>query len=77
MRWNLNWLEATHLNDGGTSNRADALRANVESSFENANVSGDHETACHSWIDVAAADMSESLRKRNIECVSIINWPPN
>lgn len=57
-RWR---LEGTHLNDGSSSDRADALRADVEDSFENADIAGDHETDGDSRVDMTAADVTESL----------------
>lgn len=40
------------------------MRADVENSFQNADVSGNHQTAGDRGIDVTAADMPESLEKR-------------
>lgn len=53
----------THLDDGGSGDRSDALRAHVENSLKNADVASHHETACDGRIDVTATDMSESLEK--------------
>lgn len=55
----------THLNDGGSGDCADALRAYVENSLKNADVAGHHEATCDGWIDVTAADVTESLKMQS------------
>lgn len=60
-----NQITRTHLNDGSSGNCTDALRADVEGSFEKADVASNHETTGDGRVDVTAADMSESLWKEN------------
>lgn len=70
-----NQITRTHLNDGSPCNCTDALRADIEGTFEKADVAGNHETTGDGRVDVTAADVSESLPRENsiYECF-VVDW---
>lgn len=53
--------DGTHLNDGSSGNCADALRADVENALKDADIASHHEADCDCWVDMTAADVTESL----------------
>lgn len=65
----------THLDDGRPGDCADALRADVEGAFQEADVAGHHETAGDGRVDVTAADVPESLpRERKVNLWVFRRW---
>lgn len=70
-----NQITWTHLNDGSPGNCTDALRADIEGTFQEADVAGNHETTGDGRVDVTAADVSESLPREKwiYECFAV-DW---